>query len=114
MSEFKIQGGLKLQGEVTISGSKNATLPILAATLLTNEKTTLKNVPNISDVHSFLKLMEQLGVKTNFEKHDLGGTVTIDPSNLQNKPLEGTLVREMRASITFPRPLARPFWRSSA
>lgn len=105
MSKFKIIGGKPLSGEVTISGSKNATLPILAATLLTDQESVLHNVPDISDVHSFLGLMEQLGAKTSFEE----GTVTIDPSALNGQPLTGHQVRKMRASILFMGPLVARF-----
>lgn len=105
MSKFKITGGKPLSGQVTISGSKNATLPILAATLLTDQVSTLHNIPDISDVHSFLELMEQLGAKTSFK----GGTVTVDPSGLNGQPLAGHQVRKMRASILFTGPLLARF-----
>jgi UDP-N-acetylglucosamine 1-carboxyvinyltransferase len=105
MSKFKIQGGIKLQGEVTVSGSKNATLPILAATLLTEEKSTLHNVPDISDVHSFLAIMESLGAKTSFKDN----TVEIDPSNLKQATLDNELIKKMRASILLLGPLLARF-----
>jgi UDP-N-acetylglucosamine 1-carboxyvinyltransferase len=111
MSKFKITGGIPLHGEVTISGAKNATLPILAATLLADSPSTLHNVPNISDVHSFLALLEQLGAKTNFQtsENGIGGTVTVDPSELKNTPLSGEKVCHMRASILFLGPLLARF-----
>lgn len=105
MAEFKIQGGLKLQGEVEVSGAKNATLPILAATLLTEEKSTLNNVPDISDVHSFLEIMESLGAEITFKN----GTVTVDPAKLKPASLENKLIKQMRASILLLGPLLARF-----
>ena len=60
MSKFVVQGRVKLRGEAVISGSKNAALPILAATLLASTPSTLHNVPDISDVHAFLKILSVL------------------------------------------------------
>jgi UDP-N-acetylglucosamine 1-carboxyvinyltransferase len=115
MSQFKIQGAIPLKGEVTIGGSKNATLPILAASLLTNEKTTLNNVPDISDVHAFLSILNSLGVKTTFtpasqgSNEGPGATVTIDPSGLSSAPIPHDLVKHMRASILLLGPLLGRF-----
>ena len=61
MSKFIIQGGKKLEGEVKISGSKNAALPIIAATVLIKGKTTLYNVPNIQDVQTMFEIIEDIG-----------------------------------------------------
>src|SRR5512137_1873224 len=69
MEKFIIEGGIPLKGEITPSGNKNAALPILAATLLTNEPVILHNVPSIRDVVSMRKLIASLGVKV----EDLGG-----------------------------------------
>ena len=63
MSEFVINGGKRLNGEVKISGSKNAALPIIAATLLNKEKVILYNVPNIEDVNTTIKILRILGCK---------------------------------------------------
>lgn len=95
MEKFLIKGGKKLKGEVVISGSKNATLPIICASLLTKGKTILENVPNIADVRSMIKIIEALGAKTSFANH----TLEIDPSNLKKKKIPDTLVKKMRASI---------------
>ncbi|MFA6023913.1 MAG: UDP-N-acetylglucosamine 1-carboxyvinyltransferase [Candidatus Gracilibacteria bacterium] len=101
MSKFIIQGGIPLKGEVTIGGSKNAVLPILAATLLTNESTTLHNVPDISDVHAFLKILSGLGAEVSFE----AGTVKVNPDRVQKGNIEPNLVKHMRASILLLGPL---------
>ena len=61
MSQYVIKGGKPLKGEINISGNKNAALPCIAAALLTDEKVTLRNVPNILDVSVMLSLTEQLG-----------------------------------------------------
>lgn len=63
MDRFTIKGPVKLQGEVEISGSKNAALPILMATLLTDEKCVLNRVPNLRDIRTTFKLLEVLGKK---------------------------------------------------
>ena len=60
MSKFIIQGGKKLEGEVKISGSKNAALPIIAATVLNGGKTTLYNVPDIHDVQTMFEIIKDL------------------------------------------------------
>ncbi|MFH1533529.1 MAG: UDP-N-acetylglucosamine 1-carboxyvinyltransferase [Nitrospirota bacterium] len=95
MEKFIIKGGKKLSGEVTVSGSKNATLPIICASLLTKEKVTLQNVPNIADVRTMIEIIESLGAKTSFQNN----TLEIDPSDLSAQPLPDRLVNKMRASI---------------
>ena len=69
MQKFHIEGGIPLKGEMTPSGNKNAALPILAATLMTDEPVILHNVPSIRDVNDMRKLVASLGV----EIKDLGG-----------------------------------------
>lgn len=65
MQKFKIQGGKALIGDVTISGAKNAALPIIFATILTDEPVVLHNVPNLKDVDTSFKLLEIFGKKVN-------------------------------------------------
>ena len=65
MDKISILGGKTLEGTITISGSKNATLPILASSLLTNEKSNLSNVPNLLDVITMKELLSSLGIKIN-------------------------------------------------
>lgn len=105
MNQFHIQGGVPLQGEVHVGGAKNATLPILAATLLADTTSTLHNVPDISDVHAFIKILNGLGARAEFNE----GTVTVDPSGLQPGPIESSLVKHMRASILVLGPLLGRF-----
>lgn len=92
---FIIQGKHKLQGEVTVSGSKNAVLPILCAALLSKETVTLHNVPRISDVNALLQVFESMGVKTSFVEH----TVTINAAELRADQINESLINKMRASI---------------
>jgi len=101
-----ITGGKKLRGTVRVSGSKNAVLPLLCATLLLKKgTTTLTNVPDISDVHTLLSLMEFLGAKTTFTKNK----ITVDATKLQNKKLPHELVKKLRASILLLAPLYARF-----
>ncbi|MDA1060704.1 MAG: UDP-N-acetylglucosamine 1-carboxyvinyltransferase [bacterium] len=95
MAKFIVGGGKKLSGEVTVSGSKNAALPIICATMLTHEKVRLENIPDIADIHSMIKILEGFGAKIEFENH----TLEIDPSNLKNSSTSNELINKMRASI---------------
>ena len=95
MAKFIINGGKTLTGEITVGGSKNAALPILCATILSKDKSILKNVPDISDIRSMIKILEALGAEVKFENHIL----EIDPSKLANNPIPEKLVSQMRASI---------------
>jgi UDP-N-acetylglucosamine 1-carboxyvinyltransferase len=105
MSKFLVEGGNKLSGEITVSGSKNAALPILCASLISNEVSVFTNVPDIDDIISLLKIFEHLGVKTSFENH----TVTIDPKNLNNNGFPDEIVKKMRSSILLMGPLVNRF-----
>jgi UDP-N-acetylglucosamine 1-carboxyvinyltransferase len=95
MKNFLIKGGKKLSGSISVEGSKNAVLPIIAASLLTTQPTTLTNVPEIEDVYQITRILNFLNVKTEFSN----GTLKIDPSNLENKYIEDEFVKNMRASI---------------
>ncbi|MBD3328203.1 UDP-N-acetylglucosamine 1-carboxyvinyltransferase [Candidatus Peregrinibacteria bacterium] len=93
--KFIIEGGSKLAGKITVSGSKNATLPIMCATLLVKGKTTLKNVPDIADIHKLIKIFEALNVKVDFNNN----TAIIDASDLSLHNLPNELICNMRGSI---------------
>ncbi|MBU1151566.1 UDP-N-acetylglucosamine 1-carboxyvinyltransferase [Patescibacteria group bacterium] len=95
MPKFEVVGGKQLKGEVRISGSKNAALPILCASLLTDQKITLKNVPKIADIKSMTKILNALGAVT-FFKND---TLEINPKNLKKGSIPENYIRQMRASI---------------
>ena len=70
MSDLKIRGGKKLKGEITPAGNKNSVLPILCATLLTNEPVTIRNFPELTDVVKLVELLESLGSKIEWNKED--------------------------------------------
>ena len=66
MQKLEIKGGRKISGTITISGSKNATLPILAATILTNKKVIIKNIPVVKDVITMVELLSTIGSSIKF------------------------------------------------
>lgn len=102
MDTFKIRGGQPLKGSVTISGAKNAALPILMAALLPSDKVTLSNVPDLHDVDTTLTLLDCLGIcHSNLENNQ----VCIDPTTLNDFKAPYDLVKTMRASILVLGPL---------
>lgn len=105
MDRFIIRGGKKLNGSVHTSGSKNAALPILVATLLTDEPCVLHRVPNLRDVRTTLKILEYLGKKIEYRDNTV--TVTADGVLKNNLPYE--LVKQMRASFWVAGPLLARF-----
>ena len=100
MDSFLLEGGLPLNGEVTISGSKNAVLPILAATLLTSETCIIRRVPDLSDVGFMLKILQSLGAEVTQD----GSTLTIRAANISGRG-DYELIRKMRGSICILGPL---------
>ena len=100
MDSFLIKGGVPLHGEVTISGSKNAALPILAATLLTDEPCVLRRVPDLSDTRFMVQILKSLGAAATFED----GTVTVHAKKITGFA-DYDLVRKMRGSICIAGPL---------
>lgn len=95
MSSYIIEGGKRLEGTVKISGSKNSSLPIIAATILNAGKTTLYNVPNIQDTQMMFKILEILGAKV--EKKN--GKVKIDTSKIEKFEIPPDLMHKMRSSV---------------
>lgn len=98
VAEFIVDGGVPLKGTVKIGGSKNAALPILAATLLTNEPCTIKNVPDIEDVHTMIGLLKLLGSEVEFVRN----TVKIQTKKINKEPLpqkSHDFACKMRASV---------------
>jgi UDP-N-acetylglucosamine 1-carboxyvinyltransferase len=100
MESFLIKGGVPLHGEVTISGSKNAALPIMAATLLTGEPCVIHRVPNLSDTRFMARILESLGTQVKFER----GTLTVRAQKIRGYG-DYDLVRKMRGSICIMGPL---------
>ena len=101
MDKLIIEGGARLKGEVTVSGAKNAVLPILAATLLTDAPCVIKGVPNLRDTNSMLKILRALGKVAEFDK----GRVSVCAGKSSNYIAEYKLVSTMRASFCVLGPL---------
>ena len=106
MDKLSITGGTRLSGTVTISGAKNAALPILAGTLLATEAVTISNVPHLKDVTTMLSLLQMMGVQVTVD--DRAG-VEIDASNVDSPQAPYELVKTMRASILVLGPLVARF-----
>ena len=101
MDKLVIQGGYRLEGEVSVSGAKNAALPLIAATLLAPGEHVLYNVPDLRDTRTILALLEDLGVAWRRE----GTSLYIDSAGLRNFEAPYDLVKTMRASILVLGPL---------
>lgn len=106
MEVFEIEGGKRLSGEIAVSGSKNATTPILAATLLTTEPCILSNIPRIEDVFRMLEILSGLGAEVSW-KDDR--TVMITARDIDPKRLDAHLVKRLRSSILCLGPLSARF-----
>lgn len=104
MDKFQIKGGAKLSGEVSISGAKNAALPILFASLLAEKPVTIRNVPKLKDIDTTVELLTRLGVKIK-RNH----VVKIDASQVDHYCAPYELVKTMRASIWALAPLVARF-----
>ncbi|MFC1529982.1 UDP-N-acetylglucosamine 1-carboxyvinyltransferase [Gemmatimonadota bacterium] len=104
MDEFHIEGGIRLKGEVPVSGAKNAALPILIAALLVEEgESVIRNVPDLRDIHTCLKVLGHLGVESEFDLES--ATVRLDASSLNSFEAPYELVQQMRASFLVMGPL---------
>ncbi|MBX6393884.1 MAG: UDP-N-acetylglucosamine 1-carboxyvinyltransferase, partial [Burkholderiales bacterium] len=109
MDKLAIQGGVPLEGEVRISGAKNAALPLMCAALLTTEPLRLTNVPHLRDVATMLRLLGDMGVDVTMD--DRQG-ITLDASALNNPVAPYDLVKTMRASILVLGPLVARYGRA--
>ena len=96
MKRYIVEGGKALQGEVVISGSKNASLPIIAASLLNSGITKLYNVPNIHDTQMMFEILKKLGCKVKRNN----GKIIIDSRNIKCYEISEDLMRQMRSSVT--------------
>ncbi len=106
MEKLVLKGGIELSGEVTISGSKNAALPMLCASLLTKDPVGLKNVPHLRDVTTMLTLLGQIGVEVSLSEQSL---VVLNSANVKSLFAPYDLVRTMRASILVLGPMLSRF-----
>jgi len=102
MDAFVIQGGKRLKGTVRVSGSKNASLPLMAAALLTEDPMTLLDVPKLSDIANMCRLLEELGCSV---EHDEDHTMKLRVTDEMNSHARYDVVRTMRASICVLGPL---------
>ena len=105
MQKLEVFGANKLKGQINISGSKNASLPILAATLLSKKRVSLKNLPKVKDIETMLVLLESLGSKIKKNKNK----IIIDNSNQKKTFASYNLVKTMRAGILVLGPLLAKF-----
>lgn len=95
MLSYIINGGRKLEGETYASGSKNASLPIIAASILNGGITKLYNVPNIHDTQMMFEILKKLGCKVKRNN----GKIIIDSKNIDKEEIPDELMREMRSSV---------------
>ena len=107
MQKIVVSGGVPLRGEVTISGAKNAVLPILCATLLADAPVEILNVPHLHDVVTTIKLLGELGATVEFDQGTLarGSSLVVDPRSVNQHVAPYELVKTMRASILVLGPL---------
>ena len=95
MEKFVIEGGRPLYGEIEIQSAKNAVLPLLAASVLTEERIVIHNCPRITDVLNMAHILEERGCRTSFTD----GALTVDPSDAANHEIPAALAKELRSSV---------------
>jgi UDP-N-acetylglucosamine 1-carboxyvinyltransferase len=105
MDKLRMVGGTPLKGEVVIAGAKNAALPILCACLLTDQPIVLRNVPDLQDVRTMLKLLQEIGVTVNFPDPDDRSHLVLNASIIKSSKATYEMVKTMRASILVLGPL---------
>src|SRR6187551_3783684 len=105
MQKLSIRGGTPLSGEVRVAGAKNAALPILASALLTAAPVRIRNVPQLNDVRTMVRLLERMGVKAEASPHE----ITLDARLVAEPFAPYDLVKTMRASILALGPLVARF-----
>ncbi len=102
---YRVRGGIPLRGQVNVGGSKNAALPLIAGSLLTDGETVLHNVPHLRDTVALLRVLDFLGVQSSFHE----GTVRIRTQGLRNRPIPSEYVSKLRGSIVLLGPLLARF-----
>ena len=108
MEKILVEGGNRLEGEVVVSGAKNAVLPLMAACILAEGKNTITNVPDLADVRTMIQLLGILGAEVEFDN----GRLVIDSTNMDTWEAPYDLVKTMRASVLVLGPLTARFGRS--
>ncbi len=101
MSRIEVIGGQKLKGEITVEGSKNAVLPVLAATVLNGGINIIKNCPKLKDVEIMFEILKNIGCKVVVEDN----TVIVDSSTISSTEISQELATEMRSSVIFIGPM---------
>lgn len=109
MDKLLIKGGKRLVGALRISGAKNATLPILAAALLTEAPVAIANTPRLHDIHTMLRLLERLGAQAALEEGPQGAVASVTAGGVDNLRAPYELVKTMRASFLVLGPLLARF-----
>lgn len=109
MDKFLIQGGKPLEGRVSVSGAKNAALPAMAASLLTDQRVVLRNIPRVRDIGTMRSLLDELGVDSAVQHEEHGNRVEIRARRLVNPVAPYELVKQMRASVLVLGPLIARF-----
>ena len=105
MSSFRIEGGAKIMGDIQVQGSKNAALPLIAATLLTQEKCVIHNIPDIEDIRIMLGMLEKIGATVERSDH----TLSIQNNTIDITQLPKEDAKKFRASVLFVGPLLARF-----
>lgn len=105
MDFLRVEGYSRLEGDVTISGAKNASLPLLAATILSKKEVDIKNLPDVVDIKTFIKLLEILGAKCSLSTN----SAKIDTTTIDKTTAIYDIVRKMRASVLVLGPLLSRF-----
>lgn len=114
MDKIEVKGGVTLKGNINISGAKNAALPLMAASLLTDEEVVLFNLPHLADISTMANLLIQHGVDFSLDgDHDSGGhfgqVIVLDAANITNFEAPYDIVKKMRASVLVLGPLLARF-----
>tara|TARA_Y100000590_G_scaffold380663_1_gene449157 strand:+ start:879 stop:2147 length:1269 start_codon:yes stop_codon:yes gene_type:complete len=109
MDKLHIQGGVQLKGEIKISGSKNAALPLMVAALLTSEKLILDNIPDLADIRTIAKLLEHLGLTLTKKNNFDACRYELCAASVNDLTAPYDLVRKMRASVLVLGPLLTRF-----
>ena len=107
MDRYVITGGQRLEGTIRVSGAKNSSLPLLAATLLTEGTSTLLEIPNLADIKHMLEVLEHLGCKTQWQD----GGLCVNAAALESTDVDEDLMRKMRASNLILGPLLARYGR---
>ena len=105
MDYLEIKGAKKLEGKISISGAKNAALPIIAMTILAKNQVTIQNTPQVADIKTLIKLLQNLGAIAEFN----GSTLQINTLQISSTKATYDIVRTMRASILVLGPLLARF-----